>query len=183
MSSTLRAFFIVGAYIEEAKQMISHLQSLDYESFLARKEIKEQTINPASPMNPWEEVIQCTTNLKNCIKSLKLDIEAHKDAIRNRSGIEKFTDWCVDVGHGIGSGIKVVCGADANAEGRRMADKTHTGRGKFNTIKGLGKIKTNMGLGKINTIITDEDYANLVERDEKLINKVERLIDKYDPKE
>lgn len=181
MSSTLRAFFIVGAYIEEAKQMISHLQSLDYESYLAGKEIREQTLNPASLMNPWEEVIQCTTNLKNCIKSLKLDIEAHKDAIRNRSGFEKAKDWCEDVGHGIGSGIKVVFGADAKAEARRMAEMTHTGRGKFNTIKGLGKFNTIMGLG--GGSITDEDYANLVERDEKLIKKVEWLIGKYDPKE
>lgn len=115
MSSTLRAFFIVGAYIEEAKQMISHLQSLDYESFLARKEIKEQTINPASPMNPWEEVIQCTTNLRNCIKSLRLDIEADKDTIRNQSKYEKAKDWFNDVGHGIGSGIKVVFGAECKS--------------------------------------------------------------------
>lgn len=172
MSSTLRAFFIVGAYIEEAKQMISHLQSLDYESFLARKEIKEQTINPASPMNPWEEVIQCTTNLRNCIKSLRLDIEAHKDTIRNQNIVDKAKDWFNDVGHGIGSGIKVVFGADAKAEARKMADMTHTGRGKFNTIMGLGRGSR-----------TDEDYGNLVERDEKLIGKVERLIDKYDPKE
>lgn len=152
--------------------MISHLQSLDYESFLARKEIKEQTINPASPMNPWEEVIQCTTNLRNCIKSLKLDIEAHKDAIRNQSKFEKAKDLCKDVGYGIGSGIKVVFGADAKAEARRMANKTHTGRGKFNTIMRLGEGSR-----------TDEDYANLVERDEKLIKKVEWLIGKYDPKE
>lgn len=172
MSSTLRAFFIVGAYIEEAKQMISHLQSLDYESFLARKEIKEQTINPASPMNPWEEVIQCTTNLRNCIKSLRLDIEAHKDTIRNQNIVDKAKDLFNDVGHGIGSGIKVVFGADAKAEARKMADMTHTGRGKFNTIMGLGRGSR-----------TDEDYGNLVERDEKLIGKVERLIDKYDPKE
>ena len=172
MSSTLRAFFIVGAYIEEAKQMISHLQSLDYESFLARKEIKEQTINPASPMNPWEEVIQCTTNLRNCIKSLRLDIEAHKDTIRNQNIVDKAKDLFNDVGHGIGSGIKVVFGADAKAEARKMADMTHTGRGKFNTIMGLGRGSR-----------TDEDYGNLVERDEKLIKKVERLIDKYDPKE
>lgn len=172
MSSTLRAFFIVEAYIEEAKQMISHLQSLDYESFLARKEIKEQTINPASPMNPWEEVNQCTTNLRNCIKSLRLDIEAHKDTIRNQNIVDKAKDWCKDMGHGIGSGIKVVFGADAKAEARKMADMTHTGRGKFNTIMGLGRGSR-----------TDEDYGNLVERDEKLIGKVERLIDKYDPKE
>lgn len=152
--------------------MISHLQSLDYESYLAGKEIREQSLNPASLMNPWEEVIQCTTNLKNCIKSLKLDIEAHKDAIRNRSDYEKAKDWFKDVGHGIGSGIKVVFGADAKAEARRMANMTHTGRGKFNTIKGLGRGS-----------ITDEDYANLVERDEKLIKKVEWLIGKYDPKE
>lgn len=172
MSSTLRAFFIVGAYIEEAKQMISHLQSLDYESYSAGKEIREQTLNPAPLMNPWEEVNQCTTNLRNCIRNLTLDIEAHKDAIRNRSDFEKVKDWCKDMGHGIGSGIKVVFGADANAEARRMADMTHTGRGKFNTIMGLGRGSR-----------TDEDYGNLVERDEKLIKKVERLIDKYDPKE
>lgn len=153
--------------------MISHLQSLDYASYLASKEIREQTLNPASLMNPWEEVIQCTTNLRNCIKSLRLDIEAHKDAIRNQSLIEKAKDWCKDMGHGIGSGYKVVVhGADAKAEARRMADMTHTGRGKFNTIMGLGKGSR-----------TDEDYGNLVERDEKLIGKVERLIDKYDPKE
>ena len=152
--------------------MISHLQSLDYESFLARKEIKEQTINPASPMNPWEEVIQCTTNLKNCIKYLTLDIEAHKDMIRNQSKFEKVKDWCKDMGRGIGSGFNVVVRrADANAEARKMANMTHTGRGKFNTIMALGGSKT------------DEDYGNLVERDEKLIGKVERLIDKYDPEE
>lgn len=160
------------AYIEEAKQMISHLQSLDYASYLAGKEIREQTLNPAPLMNPWEEVNQCTTNLKNCIKSLKLDIEAHKDVIRNQSRLKKVKDWCKDMGHGIGSGIKVLRGANANAEARRMADMTHTGRGEFNTIMALG------GGSK-----TDDDYENLVERDEKLIKKVERLIDKYDPKE
>lgn len=152
--------------------MISHLQSLDYASYLACKEIREQTLYPASLMNPWEEVIQCTTNLKNCIKYLTLDIEAHKDMIRNQSRLEKVKDWCKDVGRGIGSGFNVVVRrADANAEARRMADMTHTGRGKFNTIMGLGGSRT------------EEDYGNLVERDEKLIGKVKRLIDEYNPKE
>ena len=172
MSSTLRAFFIVGAYIEEAKQMISHLQSLDYESYSAGKEIREQTLNPEPLMNTWEEVNQCTTNLRNCIRNLTLDIEAHKDAIRNQSKFEKAKDLCKDMRHGIGSGINVMFGADAKAEARKMADMTHTGRGKFITIMGLGRGSK-----------TDDDYANLVERDEKLIEKVERLIDKYDPKE
>lgn len=173
MSSTLRAFFIVGAYIEEAKQMISHLQSLDYASYSAGKEIREQTLNPAPLMNPWEEVNQCTTNLRNCIRNLTLDIEAHKDIIRKQNIVDKVVDLVKDVDHALRSRMNVVVfGADVRAEARKMADMTHTGRGKFNYVMGLG------GGSK-----TDDDYENLVERDEKLIKKVERLIRKYDPKE
>ena len=152
--------------------MISHLQSLDYASYSAGKEIREQTLNPAPLMNPWEEVNHCTTNLRNCIRNLTLDIEAHKDIIRKQNIVDKVVDLVKDVNHALRSRSNVVMfGADAKAEARKMADMTHTGRGKFNFVMGPSRSKT------------DDDYANLVERDEKLIEKVERLIDKYDPKE
>lgn len=168
MSKTLRAFFIVSAYIDEASALIKRLQGLDYASYMCSQELKEQSLSPASMMNPWEEVSHCTEKLKNCVKALKMDIESHQDTIRNMTKIEKFKDFCNDVAEGGIAKVKVFFGADADAEARRMANMTHTGRGKFTYVKGSSNQDGN------------EDYANLVERDRILINKANRLIDAYD---
>ena len=171
MSKTLTAYFIVRDYIDEASTLINRLQGLDYASYMCSQEIKSQSLSPASMMNPWEEVNECTKKLKNCVKALKMDIESHQDTIRNMTGLEKVWDSCKDVYHCGKAEVNVLLGADQKTEARKMANMTHTGRGKYMLVSGF----KNQG--------GDENYANLVERDQIWIDKVTRLIDAYDSEE
>ena len=61
--------------------------------------------------------------------------------------------------------------ADPKEEARKMANMTHTGKGKYNLVRGFG--------GKNSEL----EYGNLVERDELFIKKANVLMNKYDPQE
>lgn len=155
-------------YIEKTKEQVKILQSQQYESYNGGKDIMDQKVNPEDSMNPWEEVKQCTIVLKTCIKALELDIQAHKDTIGNQSTWEKIKDGVNDVGKTVGGKLRVLSRKSTkNEEARKMANQTHVGTGKVSCFTDLSQL----------------EYANLVQRDEGQIKKMQNLIDNYDKQE
>lgn len=159
-------------YVSDTRELVRDLQQLEYASHFGGKDIRDQEVNPENNMNPWEEVNKCTITLKTCIKALELDIEAHKDTIQNQTTVEKVKDFANDMWEGGKAGFKVLFNqANAQTEARKMANMTHTGKGKYNLVRGLSSKNSEL------------EYGNLVERDELFIKKAKELMNKYDPQE
>ena len=164
VSEKLRAYFIVRSYLKEAEAIVKTLQGLNYEADSARQNIRDISINPEYPMDPWVEVNHCTDNLRKCISELNVDIDAHERAIENRGFFEKVGDGISDVWKGTMAKLSAIKNKDFDEKAREMADITHTGTGKSTFVKSKGSTL---------------EYRNLVERDQLWVGRIEVLMKKY----